>query len=72
MENGKLPSRLLAFLSSYLVERGFSVVTDFLTKRRSRLQIVKRGDLRLFLTNTQLAIGGGAFEKYMSLKGMIA
>ncbi|KRY81669.1 hypothetical protein T4D_6725 [Trichinella pseudospiralis] len=56
MENGKLPSRLLAFLSSYLVERGFSVVTDFLTKRRSRLQIVKRGDLRLFLTNTQLAM----------------
>ncbi|KRX18504.1 hypothetical protein T07_13155 [Trichinella nelsoni] len=28
---------LLAFPSSYLVERGFSVVTDFLTKKRNRL-----------------------------------
>ncbi|KRX40447.1 hypothetical protein T05_15617 [Trichinella murrelli] len=44
---------LLAFPSSYLVERGFSVVTDFLTKKRSRLQIDKRGDLRLFLTNIE-------------------
>ncbi|KRZ16569.1 SCAN domain-containing protein 3 [Trichinella zimbabwensis] len=39
---------LLAFPSSYLVERGFSVVTDFLTNKRSR-----RGDLRLFLTNIE-------------------
>ncbi|KRX18167.1 SCAN domain-containing protein 3 [Trichinella nelsoni] len=44
---------LLAFPSSYLVERGFSVVTDFLTKKRNRLQIDKRGDLRLFLTNIE-------------------
>ncbi|KRX14394.1 SCAN domain-containing protein 3 [Trichinella nelsoni] len=44
---------LLVFPSSYLVERGFSVVTDFLTKKRSRLQIDKRGDLRLFLTNIE-------------------
>ncbi|KRY23859.1 SCAN domain-containing protein 3 [Trichinella patagoniensis] len=43
----------LAFPSSYLVERGFSVVTDFLTKKRNRLQIDKRGDLRLFLTNIE-------------------
>ncbi|KRZ47933.1 SCAN domain-containing protein 3 [Trichinella nativa] len=38
---------LLAFPSPYLVERGFSVVTDFVTKKRNRLQIDKRGDLRL-------------------------
>ncbi|KRY46700.1 SCAN domain-containing protein 3 [Trichinella britovi] len=44
---------LLAFLSSHLDERGFSVVTDLLTKKRSRLQIAKRGDLQLFLTNTE-------------------
>ncbi|KRX37782.1 SCAN domain-containing protein 3 [Trichinella murrelli] len=44
---------LLAFPSSHLVERGFSVVTDFLTKKRNRLQIDKHGDLRLFLTNIE-------------------
>ncbi|KRZ47858.1 hypothetical protein T02_1389 [Trichinella nativa] len=52
---------LLAFLSSRLDEHGFSVVTDLLTKKRSRLQIAKRGALQL-----------GAFEKYMSLKGALA
>lgn len=41
---------LIAFSSSYLVERGFSVVTDLVTKKRNRLQIVQRGDLRLHLT----------------------
>ncbi|KRZ16537.1 hypothetical protein T4B_6930 [Trichinella pseudospiralis] len=44
---------LLVFISSYLVERSFSVVTDFLTNKRSRLQIAKRGDFRLFLTNIE-------------------
>uniref|UniRef100_A0A5S6QPJ2 DUF4371 domain-containing protein n=1 Tax=Trichuris muris TaxID=70415 RepID=A0A5S6QPJ2_TRIMR len=44
---------LIAFPSSYLVERGFSVVTDLLSKKRSRLQIAKRGDLRLRLTSFQ-------------------
>ncbi|KRY07601.1 SCAN domain-containing protein 3 [Trichinella patagoniensis] len=34
----------------YPVERGFSVVTDFVTKKRNRLQIDKRGDLRLWST----------------------
>ncbi|KRY24502.1 hypothetical protein T01_7864 [Trichinella spiralis] len=34
---------LLALPSSYLVERGFSVVTDFQTKKSNRLQIDKRG-----------------------------
>ncbi|XP_003382000.1 conserved hypothetical protein [Trichinella spiralis] len=35
------------------IERGFSVVTDFQTKKSNRLQIDKRGNLRLFLTNTE-------------------
>lgn len=42
---------LIAFPSSYLVERGFSAVTNLITKKRNRLDIVKRGDLRLHLTN---------------------
>lgn len=41
---------LISFPSSYLVERGFSAVTNLLTKKRSRLDIVNRGDLRLALT----------------------
>nr|CAH7720004.1 unnamed protein product [Callosobruchus chinensis] len=36
--------------SSYLVKRGFSAVTNFLTKKRNRLDIISRGDLRLTLT----------------------
>ncbi|KFD46866.1 hypothetical protein M513_12271 [Trichuris suis] len=41
----------VAFPSSYLAERGFIAVTDLLSKKRNRLQIVKRGDLRTMLTN---------------------
>lgn len=41
---------LIAFPSSYLVEKSFSAVTNMLTKKRSRLNITERGDLRLFLT----------------------
>ncbi|KAG0437969.1 SCAN domain-containing protein 3 [Dictyocoela muelleri] len=41
---------LLPFPSSYLVERGFSVVTKLITDKRSRLKITERGDLRLILT----------------------
>ncbi|CAH2018293.1 unnamed protein product [Acanthoscelides obtectus] len=37
---------LISFPSSYLVERGFSAVTNLLTKKRNRLDIVSRGDLR--------------------------
>ncbi|XP_025406676.1 SCAN domain-containing protein 3-like [Sipha flava] len=44
---------LIAFPSSYLVERGFSTVTDLITKKRNRLDIVTRGDLRLKLTNIE-------------------
>jgi hypothetical protein len=43
---------LIAFPSSYLVERGFSVVANLLTKKKkNRLEITSRGDLRLSLTN---------------------
>ncbi|CAH2019737.1 unnamed protein product [Acanthoscelides obtectus] len=41
---------LIPFPSSYLVERGFSAVTNLLTKKRNRLDIISRGDLRLTLT----------------------
>ncbi|KRZ53599.1 SCAN domain-containing protein 3 [Trichinella nativa] len=47
---------LLTFLSSYLVERDFNVVTDFLTKKGSRLPIAKHRDLRLFLTNIESSV----------------
>ncbi|CAH1986347.1 unnamed protein product [Acanthoscelides obtectus] len=41
---------LISFPSSYLVERGFSAVTNLLTKKRNRLDIISQGDLRLTLT----------------------
>nr|CAH7751857.1 unnamed protein product [Callosobruchus chinensis] len=41
---------LISFSSAYLVERGFSAVTNLLTKKRNRLDIISRGDLRLTLT----------------------
>ncbi|KFD54718.1 LOW QUALITY PROTEIN: hypothetical protein M514_04418 [Trichuris suis] len=44
---------LVAFRSSYLAERGLSVVTDLSRKNRNRLRITKRGDLRLRLTSMQ-------------------
>lgn len=40
----------VAFPSSYMVERGFSAVNNLATKSRNRLEIEKRGDLRIFLT----------------------
>ncbi|XP_034642709.1 SCAN domain-containing protein 3-like [Trachemys scripta elegans] len=44
---------LIAFPSSYLVERRFSVVTNLLTKKRNRLQIANCGDLRMLLTKIE-------------------
>ena len=41
---------IVAFPSSYLVERAFNAVTNLITKRRNRLDIVSRGDPRLNLT----------------------
>lgn len=37
----------IVFQSSYLAERGFSVITNLLTEKRHRLLIVHHGDLRL-------------------------
>ena len=44
---------ILAFLTSYLVEKGFSAVMRLHTKQRNRLQITKSGDLRLMLTKLE-------------------
>ena len=44
---------LIAFPSSYLVEREFSAVTSLITEKRNRLQISARGDLRMLLTNIE-------------------
>ena len=41
----------LAFPSSYMAERGFSAVSKLLTNQRNRLQIVKRGDMRILLSH---------------------
>ncbi|KAL4090872.1 hypothetical protein QTP88_025634 [Uroleucon formosanum] len=41
---------LIAFPSSYFSERGFSAVAILLTKKRNRLLVTERGDLRLFLS----------------------
>ncbi|KFD64075.1 hypothetical protein M514_23785 [Trichuris suis] len=42
---------LIRLPSSSLVERAFSVVMDLITKKRNWLQLVKRGDLRLWVTS---------------------
>ena len=49
----KVKILLIAFPTSYLVERGFSAVAQLLGKQRQSLDIVKRGDLRLNLTNIE-------------------
>lgn len=41
---------LIEFLSSYLSERGLSAVATLLTKKGNRLLVIKRGNLRLFLS----------------------
>ena len=49
----KVKILLIAFPTSYLVERGFSAVSQLLGKQRQSLDIVNRGDLRLNLTNIE-------------------
>ena len=44
---------VIAFPLSYLVESGFSHVSHLISKSRNRLNIVKRGDLRLSLTSME-------------------
>ena len=41
----------VAFPTSYLVEMGSSIVSRLFTKQRNKLNITKRGDLRLLLIN---------------------
>ncbi|KFD59557.1 hypothetical protein M514_13916 [Trichuris suis] len=55
---------LIAFRSLSLVERYFGVVTDLLTKKRNRLQVVNRGDLQLRMTGIE-----PDFEKLARLHG---
>ena len=47
---GRAKLFFIAFPTSYLIERGFSVVSQILNESRNRLDIVQRGDLRLRLT----------------------
>ena len=42
---------ILAFPTTYLVEKGFSAVVNLLQKNRNRLQIATKGDLKLFLSD---------------------
>ena len=49
---------LLPFPTTYLVECGFSTVSDILTKKRGCLKITERGDLRLKLTSLEPDIQG--------------
>ena len=42
---------VLAFPTSYLIERGFSAVYRLLMKQRNRLDISQCGDLRLLITD---------------------
>ncbi|KAK2712717.1 hypothetical protein QYM36_011415 [Artemia franciscana] len=44
---------VIAFPTSYLVEAGFSRLSSMLSKDRNRLDIIKRGDLRLPLTSIE-------------------
>ena len=41
---------IISFPTSYLVEKGFSAVMELLSKKRNRLDICGRGDLRLFFS----------------------
>ena len=41
---------VLSFPTSCLVEKGFSAVSELLSKKHSRLSITERGDLHLYLT----------------------
>ncbi|XP_029654524.1 protein regulator of cytokinesis 1-like [Octopus sinensis] len=52
----EIETLIIAFPSTYLVERGFSAVSNILTKKRNKLQIVNRGDLRLSLSTIEADI----------------
>ncbi|XP_029654328.1 SCAN domain-containing protein 3-like [Octopus sinensis] len=46
----------IAFPTSYLAERSFSVVSQLVTKSRNRLDVAERGDLRLRLKNIKPSV----------------
>ncbi|CDW60018.1 hypothetical protein TTRE_0000836101 [Trichuris trichiura] len=54
----------IAFPSSYLSECGISVVTELLSSKRSRLDIVNQGDLRLMRTKMQPNIKNCSYTKH--------
>ena len=56
--NNRLVKILLYFLTSYLVECGFSTVNKILTKERNKIDICIRGDIRLKLTNLKPNVEG--------------
>uniref|UniRef100_A0A5S6QP19 Ubiquitin-like protease family profile domain-containing protein n=1 Tax=Trichuris muris TaxID=70415 RepID=A0A5S6QP19_TRIMR len=58
------PSGCNAISHASTQDCGLYVVADLLTKKRNKLQIVNRGDLRLRLTNIEPDI-----EKLLSLRG---
>ena len=43
----------ITFYVGYMAERGFSAVTQILSKQRNNLKIEKRGDLRMYLSNLE-------------------
>ena len=49
----KAQFHIIVFPTSYLVEAGFSRVSQMISKACNRLDIVKRGDLRLSLTSIE-------------------
>ena len=44
---------IIAFTTSYLVKREFGAMLQLLMKQRNRLDITKKGDLRLLLTDIE-------------------
>ena len=50
----KIKLLFLAFPSSYLVEQGFSTVTEVVTKNCGRSDVCNRGDLKLKFSNVEL------------------
>ena len=50
----KVKLYFIAFPTSYMVEKGFSAVSQVLCKQRNRLAVTDRGNLRLFLTALKL------------------
>lgn len=44
---------IMAFPTSYLVEKGFSAVSELLSKKRNRLKICEQGDLRLYISKIE-------------------